>query len=73
MFLLTIRKSGAIHVCPAFTNLPQTILLEASLKSIVSSIIQGFFPPSSSVVGVRCFAAAAATIFPILTLPVKNM
>ena len=68
-----MRKSGAIQVCPAFTNLPQTILLAASFKSIVSSIIQGFLPPSTSVIGVRVYAAAAATILPILTLPVKKM
>lgn len=42
-----------IQVCPAFKNLPHAIRLAASLRSAVSSIIQGLFPPSSSEIGVR--------------------
>lgn len=33
-----------MQVCPAFKNLPHAIRLAASLRSAVSSIIQGLFP-----------------------------
>jgi len=44
-----------------------------TLIEAVSSTIQGFFPPSSRVVGVKFVAAAFAIIFPTLTLPVKKI
>ena len=37
------------------------------------SMIHGLFPPSSSVIGVKFFAASLATIFPTLVLPVKKI
>ena len=62
-----------MQVCPAFINFPQTIRFAANFKLAVSSIIQGFFPPNSNVIGVRYSAAALATIFPTATLPVKKI
>ncbi len=42
------------------------------LVSGLQSITTGHFPPSSRVPGVRCLAAAAATMRPTFGLPVKN-
>ena len=71
IFLFTIKKSGAIQVCPQLINFPQTILFAVTFIEAVSSTIHGFLPPSSRVVGVKFTAANLATIFPKLTLPVK--
>ena len=38
----------------------------------LSSTMQGLLPPSSSVMGVRCFAAASIIVWPTFGLPVKN-
>jgi hypothetical protein len=54
-------------------NFPQTILFAVTFNEAVLSITQGFFPPNSSVTGVKFFAASFATILPTLTLPVKKM
>ena len=62
-----------MQVCPALINFPQTMRLAASFRFAVSSTMQGFLPPSSKVTGVKCTAAAAATILPTGTLPVKKM
>ena len=42
-------------------------------KGADPSTIQGLFPPSSKVIGVRYSAAALATFFPMLVLPVKKI
>jgi hypothetical protein len=52
---------------------PQTIFLAASWILAVSSTNVGFWPPSSKRTGVRFSAAARATTFPVLVLPVKKM
>jgi len=62
-----------MHVWPALVNLPQAILRAASSTSAVSSTTAGLLPPSSSVTGARCPAAACITFFPIAGLPVKWM
>ena len=41
-------------------------------KSLPASTMTGDLPPSSSVTGVRFFAAACATIRPTAVEPVKN-
>lgn len=43
------------------------------LRSASAKTRQGLFPPNSSVTGVRCSAAALATIFPTEVLPVKKV
>ena len=45
----------------------------ATFRSAEASTIAGLLPPSSSTTGVRFFAAAAITIFPIGVPPVKKM
>ena len=71
--MFTIKKSGAMQVWPQLINFPQTILFAVTFKEADSSTTQGFLPPSSKVVGVKCRAACLATIFPTLTLPVKKI
>jgi hypothetical protein len=50
-----------MQICPALENFPH-ITREAYISSLESetevSIMRGFFPPSSRVCGVKCFAAA---------------
>jgi hypothetical protein len=56
---------------PAFTVLPQRIRFAAILRSVVfGSMITGDFPPSSRVSGVRCSAAAFATMRATVPFPV---
>jgi len=62
-----------MQVCPAFKNLPHAIRLAASLRSAVSSIIQGLFPPSSSEIGVRFSLACFIICLPTAGLPVKKI
>ena len=62
-----------MQVCPQLRNFPQTILLAVKLILTDSSTIHGLFPPNSKVVGVRNSAAALATIFPTIVLPVKKI
>jgi hypothetical protein len=50
----TYTWSGATHVWPAFTNLPQVTRAAATSMSALSSTRHGLLPPSSSVTGVRC-------------------
>lgn len=57
------------YTCPEFMVLPQRMRLAAKSKSVFESTITGDLPPNSRVTGVRCFAAAVATIRPILPLP----
>ena len=52
---------------------PKTILLAASFKLAVFSTMQGLFPPSSRVTGVRYSAACFMTSLPTDWLPVKKM
>ncbi|MCY1369086.1 hypothetical protein D9M69_561050 [compost metagenome] len=54
------------------SSLPWAILSAASDRSHDASTTQGDLPPSSSVVGVRLAAAAAATLRPTPVEPVKN-
>ena len=54
-------------------NLPDTILLAVFSTFISLSMIHGLFPPSSSVIGVKFFAASLATIYPTLVLTVKKI
>ena len=56
-----------------FANLMKYIKLAASFNFASESTIQGLFPPSSNVTGVKCCAAFCITNFPTLTLPVKNI
>ena len=51
----------------------QTILLAASRIFAEASTMQGLFPPSSSVTGVRCSAALRMTSLPTDWLPVKKI
>ena len=44
-------------------NLPDTILLAAFSTFIPLSMMHGLFPPNSSVIGVKFFAASLAIIF----------
>jgi hypothetical protein len=56
---------------PAHRVLPQRIRFAAILRSVVlGSMITGDFPPSSRVRGVRCSAAALATIRATVPFPV---
>ena len=59
-----------MHVCPAFTSRPHMIRRAATLTSADGHTTTGLFPPSSSVTGHRCFAAAAMTIRATVPLPV---
>mmetsp|Transcript_45799 Transcript_45799/g.97705 ORF Transcript_45799/g.97705 Transcript_45799/m.97705 type:complete len:384 (-) Transcript_45799:219-1370(-) len=66
--------SGATHACPVFQSLPKSSLRAIeSTGSASLSMITGHLPPSSRTVGVRCRAAAAATILPTRSEPVKMM
>ena len=57
--------------CPAFVDLPQRIRLAAILRFVVlESITTGDFPPNSRVTGVRCSAAALATMRATVPFPV---
>ena len=62
-----------MHVWPALMCLPHTMRRAATARSASAATIVGLFPPSSSVTGVRCFAAAAMTTLPTLVDPVKKM
>ena len=63
-----------MHICPAFPVIfPQAILLAALLTCAFPVTMHGFFPPSSRSVGVRCLAAAAATIRPTPPPPVYDI
>jgi hypothetical protein len=56
---------------PAFTVLPQRTRFAAILRFVVlGSMTTGDFPPSSRVTGVRCSAAAFATMRAITAFPV---
>ena len=74
-----LRASGtSIRVCaeqvwPAFRNFPHTMRLAARSSFAVSSTMQGLFPPSSSVTGVKCQAADFITNRPTVGLPVKKI
>ena len=59
-----------MQVCPALVNFPHTMRRATVARSVPSSTNTGDFPPSSSTVGVRCSAAARATIRPTAPLPV---
>ena len=62
-----------MHVCPQFINFPISILAIALYILADSSTIVGLFPPNSRIQGVRFFAAAEATSFPVAVDPVKQM
>lgn len=58
---------------PQFRYFPNTILLAASGSFAVASTIQGLFPPSSSVTGVKYSVALLSTSRPTVLPPVKNI
>eukprot|EP01139_Manchomonas_bermudensis_P000343 Amastigsp_a339_181.p3 type:complete len:130 gc:universal Amastigsp_a339_181:723-1112(+) len=58
---------------PALMNLPQSTRRAATVRSESSATITGDLPPSSSVTGVRCFAAAAMMMRPTAVEPVYEM
>lgn len=66
----TNRRSGLTHVYPELVNEPNAIFLQAFSILHVSSIMQGFLPPSSKSTGVSVFAAAAEINFPKKVPPV---
>jgi hypothetical protein len=71
-----------MHVCPQLAqNLTLTnelgnwtsdcaMRLAVTLRSASSATKTGHLPPSSSVTGVKCLAAAAITTLPMRVLPV---
>ncbi len=61
-----------MHVCPAFSSLPDMSRGAASARSASGANSAGDLPPSSSVTGVRFAAAASATCRPTAVEPVKN-
>ena len=69
----TSNRLAAMHTWPELRNLPQAIFFAASSRFAVRSTMTGDFPPSSSVTGVRCSAAAFMTTRPTAGLPVKKM
>ena len=62
-----------MQTCPAFSILPTMMRSIASLRSAVSEITVGDFPPSSSVTGTRFFEAAAMMWRATLVAPVNTM
>ena len=54
-------------------NLPQAIRRAVMSSGASAQTRHGHLPPSSSVTGVRCRAAAVITARPTLVLPVKKM
>ena len=69
----TYTRSTEAQVWPAFTNAPHTIPRAARSRSASRHTTAGSLPPSSSSTGVRFRAAAAITLRPVATLPVKTI
>lgn len=64
--------SGAMQVWPQLSSLPCTMRGMARTRSTPTSSRQGDLPPSSSVVGTSCAAAANATRRPTAGEPVNS-
>ena len=64
-------RSVDMHSCPEFMNAPKTAASTARSGSAVSKMISGFFPPSSSTAGLRCWAAWTPMRRPTPVEPVK--
>jgi len=64
------RERRVGRTWPALTNLAQMILLATTSTLASSRTTAGLLPPSSSVTGVRCSAAALATMRPTPPEPV---
>mmetsp|Transcript_10742 Transcript_10742/g.28716 ORF Transcript_10742/g.28716 Transcript_10742/m.28716 type:complete len:231 (+) Transcript_10742:766-1458(+) len=62
-----------MQIWPAFKHLPDRIRLAATLRFAPGRTMVGDLPPSSSVQGVRCSAAARATTRATAPLPVYMM
>jgi hypothetical protein len=69
------KTEMGIHTCPELLIFPQIIRFAAISRSpqVAGSTITGLLPPSSSVNGVRCFAAAAEIIRATRPFPVYMM
>ena len=65
-------RDAAEQVCPAFWMPAFTRKGSAASRSASAKTICGLLPPSSSVTGTVCLAAAAWIIEPTLTEPVKD-
>ncbi|ALJ72234.1 hypothetical protein TR70_2723 [Burkholderia pseudomallei] len=61
-----------MQVWPAFSVLPVMTASTAASKRARGPTITGDLPPSSSVTGVRCSAAARITCRPTFVEPVKS-
>jgi hypothetical protein len=59
-----------VFTCPQFCDFPHRMRFAASAMSYAGSTMTGDFPPSSRVSGVRCLAAAVATIRAMRPFPV---
>ena len=68
----TRMRDAAEQVWPAFWMPALTRKGSAASRSASAKTICGLLPPSSSVTGTVCFAAAAWIIEPTLTEPVKD-
>ena len=63
-------RSGARHTWPALKPLDAMMRDAATSRLASAATITGDLPPSSSVTGVRCSAAAFMTSDPTAPLPV---
>ena len=70
-FLWMMIRSVHMQICPEFMNAPKTEASRARSRSASSRMISGFFPPSSSTAGLRCWAAWTPMMRPTLVEPVK--
>ena len=59
-----------MHICPFFNALVASSCLTDSASTLSAVRIAGHLPPSSSVTGTSCSAAAFAISRPIAGLPV---
>ena len=71
--IIGILAAVGVVAYNGYTKSAKESAVRNNFKSVVTSTIQGFLPPNSSVTGVRCIAAALAIIFPTATLPVKKI
>ncbi len=61
-----------MQVCPELSSLPNATRRAATRTAASSATMTGLLPPSSSVTGVRCFAAAVMMCLAISGPPVKK-
>ena len=67
----TMTRSVDMQIWPALANAPKTVASTAASTSASPSTTSGALPPSSSRIGLRCFAAICASIVPTRVEPVK--